>query len=272
MLVEAVVSIFLLAIALSMTVIIVGVLTKNVANTTNTGTSADAVQSELLDLESYVSGVVSPTGAAEASLQASTVSSTCWGSNPVTSEQANGVAAMSPATVDGWDSTNDTPSLNQSIGIIYARDFSMIYCGYSSDTSSTTLEAPNVYEIYVNTSSGSCTANNYCLLQVVDLTYNPATQASTTYSTNDYPAIRHRRCLLRSRRSSRQSWRPWAGSGVTRHASSSGSRAARSTRRCLSASRYLPTIWLFARPDTPGLSRCSTTTRAPGWARLRADP
>ena len=37
-----VVCIFLLAVALGMTVIIVGVLTKNVANTTNTGTSADA--------------------------------------------------------------------------------------------------------------------------------------------------------------------------------------------------------------------------------------
>jgi hypothetical protein len=179
MLVEAVVSIFLLAIALSMTVIIVGVLTKNVANTTNTGTSADAVQSALLTLESYVTGIASPTSGAEALLNPTEASSICWGSSAVSTEESQSNLP------DGWTGTNYNSAVNQTLGIIYARDYSMIYCGYGSDEFGTNSTTPSLYEIYVNTSTGSC-VNNYCPLQVVNLGFT--TSGSTvTYSTSQYP-------------------------------------------------------------------------------------
>ena len=61
-------AVLLLSIAMTMTVIIAGVLTKNVAATANTGTSADAAQTAIQTLASYVSGAVPPVSAASAEL------------------------------------------------------------------------------------------------------------------------------------------------------------------------------------------------------------
>ncbi len=180
MLIEAMVSIFLLAVAMSMTVIIVTVLTKNVANATNTGTSADAAQSAILSLQSYVVGAVTPTGAAEAALNPSVESTTCWGSNNVDTDEGN-------TTSDGWPSAYSYSQLNATVGIIYAHDFSMEFCGYGSDVQGSAYSQPNVYEISVNTSI--CT-NNYCPLQVWDLT--PLSGGSQTpYSTFRLSGLRH---------------------------------------------------------------------------------
>jgi hypothetical protein len=187
--IETIVAIFLLAIALSMSLVIVTVLTKNVARTTNTGTSADAVQSALQTLESYVSGVDSPIGGAEAELQPQQISNICWGSSPVSAEEA------STDLANGWTGSNYNASVNQTLGIIYARDFSMIYCGYGADEYGAATMAPSLYEIYVNTSTpGSCTNtninsdNDYCLLQIVDLSYT-ASGSPTSYTTSDYPDL-----------------------------------------------------------------------------------
>jgi hypothetical protein len=168
-----------------MTVIIIGVLTKNVANTTNSATSADAAQSAMLTLESYVNGAVSPTSGAVAELQPSQVTNICWGSNAVSPEE---VAPYG----DGWTMSNAT-QLNETIGIVYAHDFAMEFCGYGSDAAGTQgATSPNVYEIYVQThnpdGTSSCTANYYCPLKIVNLTpFSTATGTQTAYSTGDYP-------------------------------------------------------------------------------------
>jgi hypothetical protein len=181
-LVEMIVSIFLLAIALGMTIVIVGVLTKSVANTTNTGTSADVAQSTLLSLSSYVNGAVSPTSGAVADLQPSQVTSLCWGSNAVSTQQNS--------DSDGWSPTYNATQLNETVGVIYAHDFAMEFCGYGPDGAGSGSDGslPNVYEIFVNVAAG-CTANNYCPLDIENLTpFNSATQTQTAYSsTTDYP-------------------------------------------------------------------------------------
>jgi hypothetical protein len=158
------VSIFLLAVALGMTVIIVGVLTKNVAATENTGTSADYAQSAILTVSSFVKDAVSPTAAASASLNQVPISSTCWGSSDVTSEEGN--------SVDGWPSPGDETELNQTTGIIFAHDFDLEFCGYGSDSVSASALTPNVYEIFVNAAPGMCT-NNYCPVDIWDYGNSP---------------------------------------------------------------------------------------------------
>ena len=77
------VAVLLLSIAMTMTVIIVGVLTKNVAATANTGTSADAAQSAIQMLASYVSGAVPPVSAASAELSPYSTSQTTAPMSPV---------------------------------------------------------------------------------------------------------------------------------------------------------------------------------------------
>ena len=126
LLVEMIVSIFLLAVALGMTIIIVGVLTKNVAATENTGTSADYAQSAILTVSSFVKDAVSPTAAASASLNQVPVTSTCWGTSDVTSQEGT--------TQDGWPSPGDETELNETTGIIFAHDFDLEFCGYGSDS------------------------------------------------------------------------------------------------------------------------------------------
>ena len=173
-LVEMIVAVFLLAIALGMTVVIVGVLTKNVAATENTGTSADYAQSAVLTLSSYVRDAVSPTNAASAALTPASITA-CWGSSPITTTEGS--------TAYGWPSLGSETQLNETTGVIYAHDFDMAFCGYGSDSVAGSPTAPSVYEIFVNpvksASSPGCTANNYCPVDIWDY--------GTSYQTSYYP-------------------------------------------------------------------------------------
>jgi hypothetical protein len=155
MLVEAIVSVLLLSVALSMTVIIVGVLTKNVANTTNTGVSTDAAQTAITTLASYVQGAVSPVGAFDA-YPGTTIANTCWGISNSSSYEGS--------SANGWPVSTE-PQLNETTGIIYAHDYDLEFCGYGADPSGSSNQTPNVYEIYVNTTA--CTSNRYCPVNVV---------------------------------------------------------------------------------------------------------
>jgi hypothetical protein len=169
MLIEMVVSVLLLAVAMSMTVIIVSVLTKNVANTANTGVSTDAAQTAVTTLASYVQGAVSPVGAFDA-YPGTPIASTCWGISNSSSYEGS--------SANGWPVSTE-PELNQTTGIIYAHDYDLEFCGYGADASGSSNQTPNVYEIYV--SNVGCTANNYCPVDVVSY-------GNSSYSTNDYAA------------------------------------------------------------------------------------
>ena len=128
MLVEAVVSILLLWIAMAMTVIIVTVLTKNAPRPPKTRVRRLTRHRLRWSARSYyVRDAISPVTAAAANLGTVSTTSPCWGTSPVSSQEYQGL--------NGWPSAGtSTSQLNEILGVVYAHDFNMEFCGYRPET------------------------------------------------------------------------------------------------------------------------------------------
>jgi hypothetical protein len=135
-LVELLVSMMILAIALSMTLAIVHTVTNQSYGTYRAGASTDTAQDALATLDNFLRDAVTPsavdtlTGSAAA----------CWGSTDV-----------------------DGNAPGSSLGIMIAYDYEIMFCGYVPGSSNTTE-----YEIDL-TACQSVTNGGYCTLQVVNL-------------------------------------------------------------------------------------------------------
>ncbi len=168
----------------------------------------------------------------------------CWGNHPVATQEGT--------VADGWPSGASTTELNESLGIVFAHDFSMEFCGYGADSRSGSQNIPNIYEILVNTSS--CASNNYCPVDIVNF-------GNANYSVNEYDSANasqlwvgrggHRTSMVR---------RACQQLGVSCQSIDSG-------RSCSILFVDADSYTTFAPQAIPELLLCSVTTRTPDWER-----